>query len=297
MSQWGHIIEPIFNIDHNINLNDTDNLVAVKKIDCNLSPENCIHYMLKHSKILFEEIDKFSTVPKNFYNKQIELVFNTDNLLKSTILNDAYINTLQEYIYTQTQINLQSKYIINHILYIIKPYILSNNFDNIDFDNLMNNIKNTLQFKVEYMTDINSQLYFLLSDETINYIKSKISEKIEESKLPTNEFIMTQLRHEINTLNGRRADRDNKITTDNYKNIYTNKLGKFSEKNIFTIIYNTIAHIISIINIESNMIKNNSKLDKWDRILGDHNKHGIRQYSQIKINNRKPQGMMFNMNY
>ena len=45
------------------------------------------------------------------------------------------------------------------------------------------------------------------------------------------------------------------------------------------------------------MVKNNKKLDRWNTVLGEHNKHGIRQFSQIKVNNRKPQGMLFNMNY
>ena len=294
MSHWGQIIEPIFDSRQNVN-NKKEKIMGIKTT-CNDNKE-CLYYIYNNGKLIYEEINKFSNIPQSYYNKNVSLIFNTDNELKSTVLNDIYINKVKTKMMEKTGKNLKEEYIINHILYIIKPFISNNNFNDIDFGKLKRDIENTLEFKIYYMKDINTQLIFLLSDETINFIKEKIKLKISKNKIPTNEFIQTQLTHEINNFKGRRSDNSNKITTDNIKNIYTNKLSKLTDKNIFTIIYNTIAQIISIINIETNMIKNNSKLDKWDTILGDNNKHRIRQYSHIKINNRKPQGMMFNMNY
>ena len=45
------------------------------------------------------------------------------------------------------------------------------------------------------------------------------------------------------------------------------------------------------------MINANKQLSKWTTILGDFNKYGLRGHSQIKVNNKRPQSMMFNMNY
>lgn len=56
--------------------------------------------------------------------------------------------------------------------------------------------------------------------------------------------------------------------------------------------------ITTYIKNEYGMIENNHKLNIWDAtILGDGNKLGLRQVPPIKIKQRRPQTMMFNMNY
>jgi len=41
--------------------------------------------------------------------------------------------------------------------------------------------------------------------------------------------------------------------------------------------------------------RNNFKLNKWDTVLGTHNAQGIRSHPVLKINDKRPQSMMFNM--
>ena len=45
------------------------------------------------------------------------------------------------------------------------------------------------------------------------------------------------------------------------------------------------------------MTECNKRLSIWDSILGDFNRNGLRAHPEIKIRNRHPQYMMFNMNY
>lgn len=44
-------------------------------------------------------------------------------------------------------------------------------------------------------------------------------------------------------------------------------------------------------------IENNKKLSIWTSVYGDFNEHGLRGHAPIKIRNKLPQQMMFNMNY
>jgi hypothetical protein len=59
-----------------------------------------------------------------------------------------------------------------------------------------------------------------------------------------------------------------------------------------------------VINIITTDVKNNleaeqcnSKLSIWTTVLGDFNEHGLRQHGPIKLKERRPTTMLFNMNY
>jgi hypothetical protein len=41
----------------------------------------------------------------------------------------------------------------------------------------------------------------------------------------------------------------------------------------------------------------NSKLSAWTTILGDFNEHGLRRHAPIKLREKRPMPMAFNMNY
>lgn len=43
------------------------------------------------------------------------------------------------------------------------------------------------------------------------------------------------------------------------------------------------------------MERNASKLSAWTTVLGENNPHGIRSHPPLKLRNRRPQTMMFNM--
>jgi hypothetical protein len=59
----------------------------------------------------------------------------------------------------------------------------------------------------------------------------------------------------------------------------------------------TINIITSQIKDEIGMAQNNAKLTAWTQVLGNFNNHGLRSHAPIKILEKRPQPMAFNMNY
>ena len=59
----------------------------------------------------------------------------------------------------------------------------------------------------------------------------------------------------------------------------------------------TIEVLVNNIKTEIGMEENNKKLSIWNTVLGTHNEHGLLPHSFIKINNRRPKALQFNMNY
>ena len=51
--------------------------------------------------------------------------------------------------------------------------------------------------------------------------------------------------------------------------------------------------------VKNNLImeQNNRKLTVWTTVLGDFNEHGLQSHPKIKIREKRPQPMCFNMNY
>lgn len=63
------------------------------------------------------------------------------------------------------------------------------------------------------------------------------------------------------------------------------------------IIDQTIEVIVSDVTNSLEMEENNRKLTAWTTVLGDFNEHQLRSHPPIKIRNKRPDPMMFNMNY
>jgi hypothetical protein len=55
--------------------------------------------------------------------------------------------------------------------------------------------------------------------------------------------------------------------------------------------------ITTNIKVTLGMEENNSKLSIWTTLLGDFNEHGLRSHSKIKLKEKRPTPMLFNMNY
>ena len=55
--------------------------------------------------------------------------------------------------------------------------------------------------------------------------------------------------------------------------------------------------IVSQVKSELGFQQCNAKLTKWTSVLGTHNKHGLTQVPPIKVLQKRPDPMMFNMNY
>jgi hypothetical protein len=271
---------------------DFTNLNVYKSCDDN---ESCVHYMFKNGSNIYKELDPFNNIPKQLEEEKFENLFSTNNIVRTNLLNDAYISSLQSKLSID---NIDT--IINSILLHLRPYIFSDTTITINMINeIKSKVENTLNFNNSYMKDIKSQIKFLLMASTIQHIKNKVQEDINNDEISIkDDYIESMLKHEINNYRSRYgSDREVKKMPDEIKDVYITLLSKLNTRDIFNIISDTISKISSNIKIEQNMITNNSKLDKWDTILGDNNPQGLRQYSNIKLNNKRPQGMLFNMNY
>jgi len=64
-----------------------------------------------------------------------------------------------------------------------------------------------------------------------------------------------------------------------------------------SIIDRTINNISDYIRNEYEMAENNKKLTIWTTMYGEFNEHGLRAHAPINIRKKRPQSMMFNMNY
>jgi hypothetical protein len=63
------------------------------------------------------------------------------------------------------------------------------------------------------------------------------------------------------------------------------------------IVTQTINFIVSAVKTDIEIQDANSKLTVWTTVLGDFNEHGIRRHPELKMRERRPDPMMFNMNY
>ena len=255
--------------------------------------ESCLIYMFKNGKDIYHELDLYNKIPKQVEQDKISNVFNTSNIIKNNLLNDTYISEL---------INLydiDTDFAINSILMHIRPILFSQKIITPeDITSLKVKITNSINFEVNYMNKLDNQIKFLMSNDTKKYIREEIDKKINDVNLQVkDDYIVKMMIHEINNFRSRYGTNTNKMTPVEVQNIYTNKLSKFKPIEIFSIVSDVIERISSNILIENNMIKNNNKLDKWNTILGDNNKHGLRSHTQIKLNEKKPKGMLFNMTF
>lgn len=73
--------------------------------------------------------------------------------------------------------------------------------------------------------------------------------------------------------------------------------GKNPEEYVVSFIDQTIELIVNYVRNQYEMAENNRKLTAWSTVYGDFNAQKLRSHSQIKIRNKHPDRMQFNMNY
>lgn len=78
---------------------------------------------------------------------------------------------------------------------------------------------------------------------------------------------------------------------------YNIPTGQAPVNHVQNIINQTIQIITSEVRNNLEMEQNNQKLTAWTTVLGDFNEHKLRQHAPIKILNKRPNPMQFNMNY
>ena len=131
------------------------------------------------------------------------------------------------------------------------------------------------------------------SQKTVDMISNKISELLEGID-PNNKKIVVSNQNIINIMNS---------IENNYRpengNIYTRYTmsNKNQQDYIKEMIEQTIEVITNNIKCSIEMEINNSKLSIWTTVLGDFNENGLRSHPPIKILNKRPNPMQFNMNY
>ena len=73
---------------------------------------------------------------------------------------------------------------------------------------------------------------------------------------------------------------------------------KSRESNYIQRMTDEVINIITTdVKVNIGMEENNSKLTAWTTVLGDFNDHGLQSHSKIKLRERRPMPMAFNMNY
>lgn len=88
-------------------------------------------------------------------------------------------------------------------------------------------------------------------------------------------------------------------TRTNVGDIYTHEtIPSIENRNdVRNILNQTMNIVVSAIRDEIITTEQNKKLSVWTTVLGDFNDHGLRSYAPIKLRERHPQYMAFNMNY
>ena len=245
--------------------------------------------MYKNGKNIYDTLNIFSNIPMQVINDKTKIIFNTDNDIKKNFLNDKFIYHLENSI----SYKLDRNSIIKHILFCLRP-VIHQNINNINIEEYKYIIRHTLEFKIYYMIDINTQLDFLFDKSTIYFILDSINKQIPNNKVEY-KYIESILKNNIDNHTKNKREINSSNISIKY-NIYINQATLFTEKELFHIIDNTINSIIKNITTENNNIIQHNKMDRWNTVLG-HNNNDIKQNINVKLNTKRPQGMQFNMNY
>lgn len=146
----------------------------------------------------------------------------------------------------------------------------------------------------DYTSQDSTVLSYLFSEDTINTISKQISEALRGVD-PMGRKIIVPNDKIANVLSsvyrfGTRTDIGDIYTHDTIPD----SQGRNDVRNF---INQTINIVVSAIKDEIEIIENNKKLTVWNTVLGDFNQSGLRQFPPIKLRQRHPQYMAFNMNY
>lgn len=140
-------------------------------------------------------------------------------------------------------------------------------------------------------SDVDANISAYFSDQSINFMSAKVSELLRPI-YPNGVIVPT---HIIRNL----ANAIYESYRPSLGDIFT-RYSVVSREN-----YNYVDEMINqVIKVAVDSIRNdldqrmiNSKLTVWSSLLGDFNKEGLRPHDNVKIRKRRPQPMLFNMNY
>lgn len=139
-----------------------------------------------------------------------------------------------------------------------------------------------------------SALNKLYAPETINMVSKKITELLMGVD-PQNRPILVPDENICNIISN--CYDSYRPQTGDIHTRYIIMKGQGDVSDVQNILNQTIEIITSQVRTTLGMEQNNEKLTVWTTVLGDFNEHGLRQHAPIKILNKRPNPMQFNMNY
>ena len=142
----------------------------------------------------------------------------------------------------------------------------------------------------------NPNLEYLFAPKTLDTISSKITELLHGVNAEGRSIIVPndKIAHVMSQL------LNNRPTNRQLGDVYTRYIiiNPQQECPAESIINRSINIIVNYIRNEQGMITANKQLSIWDSVLGDFNRKGLRAHAPISaIRKKRPQTMMFNMNY
>ena len=97
------------------------------------------------------------------------------------------------------------------------------------------------------------------------------------------------------------------VISNIYENVNRTEIGSIYSRDVIapakkrndveTINKQSIQAIVNMLRSQFEMEANNKKLTVWNTVYGDFNKEGLRGHAPIKLRNKHPQYMAFNMKY
>lgn len=139
----------------------------------------------------------------------------------------------------------------------------------------------------------NKSIRKYFSPETINIISRKITELLQGVDQKNRPIIVPK--NAICNIMSTVYDNFRPETGDIYSryNIPTRN----QQSHVQNMIDQVIEIIVSQVKSEIGFQQSNAKLTKWTTVLGNFNVHGLTQTPPIKVLQKRPDPMMFNMNY
>jgi hypothetical protein len=146
----------------------------------------------------------------------------------------------------------------------------------------------------EYTSNNSSVLEYLFSNDNLNLISNIITRALRGVD-PRGRDIIVPFDKIANVLSSVYSFG----TRTNIGDIYTSQtIPSIENRNdVKNFINQTVNIIVSAIKDEIEITEQNKKLTAWTTVLGDFNEQGLRSHAPIKLRERHPQYMAFNMNY
>ncbi|MDB4726448.1 hypothetical protein OAF54_03335 [bacterium] len=128
------------------------------------------------------------------------------------------------------------------------------------------------------------------SQDNIDYVSKQVTKillKVMDKKVKVADKVIKEVMNHV--YDTKRNIHGDIFTADHVIAEVRNELCELNKK--------VINIIVSHVSSEYEITQYNYSLDIWNTLYGDFNQHGLMPHSKIRIKNRHPQKMMFNMNY